>query len=183
MDIEINTISNLGPSYRLTRQLIEAGHTYIAFAGNRDCCQSFYERWQGYHLAMQESPLTRSGEFLLEFDLEGADFRDKRYYTTLEFYEKLKTSPKLPTAFVCGNDYIANNALGLLEPPYKLYEQMVATGFDNNTELSPSMPTCSTVDIHSAEIGQALGEQILWRLQNPDASWRTLRVDSTVIFK
>lgn len=174
---------NLGPSYRLTRQLIEAGHTHIAFAGNKDSCQSFYERWQGYHLAMQESPLTRAGEFVLQFNLEGADFHDKKYYTTPEFYEQLKSLPKLPTAFVCGNDYIANNALGLLEAPHQLYTQLATTGFDNNSEWLSSMPACSTVDIHSAEIGQALGEQILWRLQNPTASWRTIRLDSTVIFK
>lgn len=180
---DIIMVENTGASYRLTRQLIETGHTHIAFAGNPDSCQSFYERWQGYHQAMQESPLTQDNEMVLRFNLEGVDFRDKQYYTTPEFYNLLKGMPRLPTAFVCGNDYIATNASKLCEDPYRLYEQLTVTGFDNNSELAPSMPTCSTVDIHSEEIGQALGEQILWRLQNPKASWRILRIDSTILFK
>ncbi len=180
---DIIMVENMGASYRLTRHLIEAGHTHIAFAGNPDSCQSFYERWQGYHQAMQESSLTRGNETTLRFNLEGADFRNKKYYTTSEFYDQLKGTVRLPTAFVCGNDYIATNAARLCEAPYQLYDQVAVTGFDNTPELAHSIPTCSTVDIHSEEIGQAMGEQILWRLHNPNASWRTLRIDSTVLFK
>ena len=180
---DVIMVENLGASYQLTRHLIEAGHTRIAFAGNKDSCQSFFERWQGYHLAMQESPLTRAGEITLHFNLEGADFRGKEYYTTDEFYEQLKSMPKLPTAFVCGNDYIASNVIKLKEPPYRLYDQVAVTGFDNTSELIASIPSCSTVDIHSTEIGQMMGEQILWRLQNPKSSWRCLRLDSAVIIK
>ncbi len=174
---DVVMVENRDATYQLTRHLISQGHTKIAFVGNIDSCQSFYERWDGYHQAMNENPFTRDSELLLSFN------DPNKHFDTAEFYHRLLEIDELPTAFVCANDNIAKYAYQLQAPPYNLYKKMTVCGFDNTPELTPYIPNHSTAKIFLSELGQALGEQVLWRIQNPDHQFRCIRLCVSLILK
>ncbi len=174
---DVVMVENTAASYQLTQHLISQGHTKIAFVGNRDSCQSFYERWDGYHRAMNENSLTRNNELLLNFK------SSNKHFDTAGFYQQLLEIDELPTAFVCANDNIAKYAYQLQAPPYNLYKKMTVCGFDNTPELTSYISNHSTARIFADELGQALGEQILWRIKNPNHQFRCLRLCVSVILK
>ena len=98
---DVVMVENTAATYTLTEALIHKGHNRIAFAGDRDSCQSFYERWQGYHQAMADNG---KPELLLDFKYT------TEYYSTADFSRQLSGLKELPTAFVCANDSIAHSA-------------------------------------------------------------------------
>ena len=171
---DVVMVENTAATYTLTEALIHKGHNRIAFAGDRDSCQSFYERWQGYHQAMADNG---KPELLLDFKYT------TEYYSTADFSRQLSGLKELPTAFVCANDSIAHSAYMLCFPPYQIYRDLDVTGFDNTRAFIASIPHCSTVDIRLDELGQALGESILWRIQNPHHVCRCLRLTTRPILE
>jgi putative ribose operon repressor len=171
-------MENFDATYALTEHLIRKGHTYISFAGNPLACKSFYERWCGFCKAMQDYHYPIHENTMLTEN----DSFDR--YSTPSLMERLKAIPHLPTAFVCVNDMIALNLYVLRYPPYNLFNKLEVSGFDNSAEyMPPTVTPYSTVEVHSTDIGSALGEQILWRMQHPDRPFRTLRINSTPILR
>ena len=177
MICDVVMVENTSATYRLTRHMLEKGHRRIAFAGDRDSCQSFFERWQGYQQAMQEAAGDGAEELLLDFS------GTAEYYTVSDFYRQLSGVSDLPTAFVCGNDSIARSAYTLCTPPFQLYSTLDVCGFDNTKAFISSIPHCSTVEFPLDEVGQALAESILWRIKNPNHAFRSIRIASSPILK
>lgn len=173
---DVVMVENVYSTYTLTRRLIQKGLTNIAFAGNITSCQSFHERWEGYHRAMQEFPQTRKKEFTLNFP------ESSEYYLTEDFYKLLRNMSVTFEAFVCANDSVAYSAKSLLNPPYQLYDKLTLCGFDNTPEFASNIPHYSTVQILTDELGEALGEQILWRVRHPSYAYRMLRLGTIPVF-
>ncbi len=170
-------VENAASTYALTRHMLEKGHRRIAFAGERDSCQSFYERWQGYHRAMMEAADAGAEELVLDFS------NTTEYYAVSDFYRQLSGQENLPTAFVCGNDSIARSAHMLCSPPFQLYSQLEVCGFDNTRSFISTIPNCSTVEFPLNEVGQALAESILWRIKNRNHAFRSIRIATHPILK
>lgn len=174
---DVVLMNNFYTVYNITKHIINQGHTHIVFAGDKLSCLSFYQRWEGYQRAMLDSNLEIPSETQFDFP------SDCRHYLTENFYDKLKDIKDKPTAFVCANDNIAKAVDMLKYPPYKLYDTITISGFDNTTEIIINIPDASTVEVFPDDIGRTLGEQILWRINNQNRKYRIIQIDSKPIIK
>lgn len=178
MVFDIVLVDNMGGSYAMTKHLIEKGHKQICFAGNIESCLSFHERWQGFNLCMQEFGLP------VEPDKQLISLPAQSYFNCDEIERQLKTFDKLPTAFVCANDDTAKTFLALQNPPYSFLPADVSvTGFDNITEYFHFLSHCSTVEIHTHDIGLTVAEQVMWRISHPKRQYQTIRLAVSPVFR
>lgn len=177
MVCDVVLMEDYSSTYELTQRLIQNGHKNIVFAGDKSSCWSFYRRWQGYRQAMLDSGL----EIPIKAQFDCA--AENRHFNPEGFYEKLKVLPDKPTAFVCANDIIAKAVDSLSGPPYNLFNSISIAGFDNKEDLNITAADFSTVDVHLKDIGKTLGEQIIWRMNNPHRKYRFIEVESTPIHR
>lgn len=175
---DIVMVENVSAIHKITLHLIEKGHRDLCFIGDIYSCLSFYERWQGFQTAMSKYSLSAD---------EGSHLTGhspSKYYNCSEIINKLNKLDKKPTAFVCANDTIAIVLMALKKPPYQyLSEDTIITGFDNISEYSVMLSGCSTVEIYPEDIGQSIADLVLWRLQNSNRQFRTVRLNVKTILR
>lgn len=173
---DVMYMENLNSSYQMTLSLITNGFKKIGFVGDYLHCHSFYERWCGYHKAMQDSSLNNYNEYcILEND-------NLPYYNPEWLASKINTLPALPEAFVCANDYVAIDVIRALKSMnLSIPDDIRICGFDNSTESRIIDPPLTTANIPSESMGHFAADILLSRIQHPDLSYRTLYVQTQVI--
>lgn len=161
----------------LMHKLFSAGAERIGFVGDKDHCDSFFQRWGGYFTALYENgiPFDR-GLCILD--------RDSDDYGSVDFYlEKLRAMPRLPDAFVCANDYIAIHLMEAIKKlGLRIPGDIMITGFDGSPEASLVDPALTTVSIQSIEIGRLSADVISNRIMHPDRPYRRVFSVSTPVF-
>jgi len=137
---------NLGGSYKLTSNLLAAGHRKIAFIKGPKGLTTTEERYQGYRKALEENSipvnntLINEGEFSLEAGKEAI--------------EKI-LNYSMPDVVIGSNDLIAIGAmLKLQDMGYDIPEDIGVVGFDNIDLASFVVPGLTTVNIPSYDIGK-----------------------------
>lgn len=161
----------------LMNKLLSAGAERIGFVGDKDHCDSFFQRWAGYFMALYENGIALDpGVCILD--------RDSDDYGNVDFYlEKLRAMPCLPDAFVCANDYIAIHLMSAVKKlGLRIPEDVMITGFDGSPEASLVDPALTTVSIQSSEIGKLSANVLDNRILNPDSTYRRVFVLSTPVF-
>jgi len=123
--------------YRLTNYLIEMGHTKIGFVGNILATSSITDRYLGYMKAMIEYGLAICEEWTISDRENGNN----------EIIE-LELPEKLPTAFACNCDMIAQRLVnklkqrGLFVP-----EDISVVGYDNYAIEENEQETITTYEV------------------------------------
>jgi DNA-binding LacI/PurR family transcriptional regulator/DNA-binding transcriptional regulator YhcF (GntR family) len=140
------------PYYHLVQELIEQGHTGIAFVDSA----SKQDKWsrpklEGYKKALTENGIDIEGLYI--FDTETCP--DLTCDLTLQRFNEIKKVEKpLPTAFVCINDLRAFGVLNALhKEKIKVPTDAVVIGFDNLSQAATSSPPLTTFDRHLYMIG------------------------------
>ncbi len=129
--------------YRLTSHLIKNGHRDIGFVGDRKATSSIMDRYLGFYRAMLMNDLPVREECILI----DRDERSRR--------RPLALPDKLPTAFVCNCDIVAQwlmeqlSQMGLRVP-----EDISVTGFDDYLPSGASDPALSTFRVDSRAMVQ-----------------------------
>lgn len=177
MICDVILMENAAGVYALTKDLIQKGYKDIAFVGEADSCVSMYERWQGYCTAMKESGLD------YEMYSHLSQHAEMHYYYPSDVKDALQKCPQAPAAFVCANDLIANTIKIVANAKDGIDENAIVTGFDNIDECAYLLSKSSTVEIFAEELGTAVSEQIIWRLENKHSPFRTIRIDVKPIFR
>lgn len=161
----------------LMNKLFSAGSERIGFVGDKDHCDSFFQRWAGYFTALNENGIAFDpGVCILD--------RDSDDYGSVDFYlDKLRAMPRLPDAFVCANDYIAIHLMSAVKQlGLRIPEDVMITGFDGSPEASLVDPSLTTVSIQSSEIGNLSADVLNSRILQPDRPYRRVFVLSTPVF-
>lgn len=161
--------------YTMTSAMIKKGHSRIAFLGGYQLCQSFYERYLGYQDALEEHHLVVPASLSCTKAIPSTEYTAQYLY---QYYHSFEPA-EMPTAFVCANDVIAQQVHLLTQPPYSLAENAVLCGFDN-TDLLTNVAGYCTVNNFPEELGMALGELIVWRLNHPNCQFRTVRLETEI---
>ena len=154
--------------FDITEQLINNGYRRIAFAGNPRSCRSVQERWNGYREAMLMHGLEISDEYKIfqEIDIDMEELDD--------FFGE---TVALPEALVCANDDIAGKICSALKKKgIRAPQDMAMSGFDNYDMMREEMRDLTTVSYSIAELGNLAARQILYRIENPDASFILIRL-------
>lgn len=178
LNTDILLMENEHSIYSLTKKLIDNGHNEIGFVGDYNHCKSFNERWVGFNRALMESNLKLDLSFCITED-------DKFPYVSPDWINsKLDAMDKLPSAFVCVNDFVAVGLVKALKNKnIKIPEDILVTGFDDSHESSIIDPHLTTVHIYSNEMGTIAADLILSRLKNPSRPVQITHVKTKPIFR
>ncbi|MFS0821505.1 substrate-binding domain-containing protein [Bacillus sp. 1P02SD] len=145
-------------AYLATKHLIDLGHREIAFVGNIDFSPSYYERMEGFLLALKEANITPKEEviFLTAKEENGAIDR------------KIKSLKHIPSAWLCVNDgfgFMVSSSLksfGL-----KIPDQVSVCSFDNGQLSQLADPPITTMAINLKLFGSYAFKQLRWRIDHP----------------
>jgi LacI family transcriptional regulator len=130
-----------------TDYLIENGHTKIGNLCSNITIRNFYYRRMGLTQTLERHDLQLDERYrvFLNPTISGA-YEDMKAY--------LKTSPKLPTAYVADNDIIAIGAMkALSESGCRIPQDVSIIGFDNMPFSEMTSPRLTTMDVPKRELG------------------------------
>jgi LacI family transcriptional regulator len=151
-------INNHFGAYSAVQHLIDLGHRDIGFMGNISISPSYYERMEGYLMALNHNDIAENTDFIIKNAEEQADFIAKL----------LPQIERMPTAWFCVNDglgFLVNATLQQMG--YKVPEQVSIISFDNGQLSQIATPRISTMDIDLKLYGKKAVELLLWRMENP----------------
>ena len=161
----------------ITGRLLESGRKNLGFIGDVEYAQTNYDRYLGFLDAHRERGLQPNPALCLT---EAIHLRS-HYEEISQFLRKLG---ELPDAFVCVSDFIAQFvrryvAESGLEGPCA----PLLTGFDNNNEHQNIATQITTVDVQTSSLGKRLAHKILFRADNPSASFEVTYVISNILYR
>ena len=168
------SMENVASMSVVMQRLIALGARRIGFMGDRGHCGSFYERWFGYRMAMEQAGLTPD-ESLCILDPDASPYDDPEWMSA-----RLRRLPSLPDAFVCANDYLAIHLMNALKRAgLSIPGDVMVTGFDGTSQSALVDPALTTVQIPSVEIGRMAADILLGRIRNPELpfSWTHVRTN------
>ncbi len=134
----------------------------IGFVGPYLHCLSFFERWQGYQIALALENIPYDPQYCILSN------KDDLYWHSEMIFSRLKQMNPMPQLFVCANDALAIHLMcSLQEMKYKVPEDVRILGFDNSPAAALSHPRLTTIDANSYEIGSAAARILLERITFP----------------
>ena len=164
-------ICNREYTFDMTSHLIKQGHVKLGFIGSSLSARSFQERYEGFCDALEKNNLSQCGEFIFNNDV--GLIRD--WILTLKHY---------PTAFVCTNDlYALLVQTTLREVGLDVPKDIALCGFDNDPGTSLFFPELTTVDSHVQYIGKRALQELLWRIENPNAPYEAIKITSNIYYR
>ena len=171
------SMENLAGESALVERMIERGARRIGFVGDFEHCNSFYERWVGFCMALREAGLP------IDRDLCILDEDSDLYGDTEWLLGKLRAMSALPDAFACANDYLAIHLMSALKKMgLSVPRDVMIAGFDGSIEASLVEPALATAQIPSVEIGRLAAVLLSARIRSPEAPFRWTYVKTTPIW-
>ena len=116
-------MDNITGTTKFVNDMLAKGRTRIGFVGDYDHCQSFYERYTAFYLAVAMAGYSVDPAFVIK-------------YNHLEEMQPVIDSMKaLPDVFICANDFVAADLLQALAAVGKrVPDDVLICGFDDSAE-------------------------------------------------
>ena len=171
------SMENLASETALVGRMIRSGAKKIGFVGDRNHCNSFYERWVGCCSALREAglPVREDLSILAE---DGEYYGDPAW-----LLRQLEALPEIPDGFACANDYLALHLMTALKKlGLSIPGDVMVAGFDGSMEASVVTPALATARIPSAEIGRLAASVLAQRIRQPDFPYHWTYVKTTPIW-
>ena len=178
VDIDVVQSDHVAIGYRLTRALIERGHTRIAYAGwLENGPSSIGDRVIGYRRALEEAGLS------CDEGMVGGSTRELEE-DALTVVRQYMALPARPTAFVCLHDRTAHFLHdSLVSLGYRVPKDvMLAASGDGHHPERPDAPML-VVRQQAQQIGQRSAAALLARMQAPDAPPELCFVEPTEVLE
>ncbi len=174
IDCDFVSMENLASETALVRRMIRAGARKIGFVGDREHCNSFYERWLGCCSALREAGLPVREELCILA-------ADGEYYGDPEWLlRQLEALPEMPDGFACANDYLAIHLMTALKKlGLSVPGDVMVSGFDGSMEAAVVTPSLATARIPSGEIGRLAASILAQRIRQPDFPFHWTYVKTT----
>ena len=152
--------------------MLTAGRRCIGFVGDYRHCQSFYERYAAFRLAMLVGHTPVDEQFCFYSNFYG------------DYIEELAALEKLPDAFICANDFVAGDLIrGLFAVGKSVPEDVWVLGFDDAPESRISRPMMSTVHIHTQIMAFTAVQLLLSRMKEPSLDYRIVHTETDLIYR
>lgn len=176
LNCDFVTMENYAATQFLVNHLIDKGARCLGFVGDKEHCNSFYERWSGFGAALSDADLPVDRHFCI-LEPDGEIYADAD-----RLAEKLNAMPRIPDALVCANDFIAIHVSAALKKlGKKIPDDVMVTGFDGSPEAMVVEPSLTTVSIDNNGIGRLAAVQLISRIRNPGCPPVWTAVTSTPI--
>ncbi len=162
--------------YSITEHILKQGKSRIGFIGDIEYAQTNFERYYGFKDAMKDNGQTIDESLCLTSPIGTDTYREE----ITEFINSLK---KLPDAFICVSDYVANIVCQIMEERgIRIPDDILVSGFDEISDLHSPVPL-TTVKVDNQEFGVRLANQIIYRMKHPGASRELTYICPQVVFK
>jgi LacI family transcriptional regulator len=161
-------------AYDIVKYLIEQGHRHIGYIGNIDFSPSYYERLEGYRLALYKYNLDMNPNWVL------TDAKEQ----THEVLASIKSLPTHPSAWFCVNDgfgFMVNSAyqqLGFTVP-----SDVSICSFDNGILSQIATPMLTTMNIDLQYFGKKAVKQLFWRMNHKDEPFMEILLPAKLIVR
>ncbi|MEI2467265.1 LacI family DNA-binding transcriptional regulator [Niallia taxi] len=154
--------------------LVNLGHKEIGFVGNISISPSYYERLEGFQLALSQYGLNKDDSVILT-DIEEDEDSVKA---------AMKRVSKQPTAWFCVNDGLGFLVSSyLLQSGYKIPKHISVCNFDNGQLSKLATPKITTMDIDLELFGKRAVEQLLWRINNKETANQEVLLPATLLVR
>ncbi|MDR1665034.1 MAG: LacI family DNA-binding transcriptional regulator [Clostridiales bacterium] len=161
---------------RVTADLIQKGRKRLGFIGDIHYARTNRMRYDGFLSACEKSRVKPDPAFSFTKPLSDNPETDVADY--------LHSLAELPDALVCVNDYTAFIVLNLLRKmDPKALERVIITGFDDSKEFMLEYANITTVRVQKSMLGRRLINQLLYRIENPEADYEEILIQPKVIFR
>jgi LacI family transcriptional regulator len=145
--------NNFLGSYNLTKLLIGAGHTKIAFIGSTSATTSILDRYMGFCKAMLEVGL------VYEAAIEDRDKNGR--------YIPLSLNAGCYTAYVCNSDQLAGNVIrDLQKSGLRVPEDISLVGFDNESETVTAGLSVTSLEVNTASMCESALTFLIQHIEN-----------------
>ena len=168
------SMENVASISAVMKRLVALGARRLGFVGDRSHCGSFYERWFGFRMGMEQAGLPLD-ERLCILAPDDSPYNDPEWLIA-----QMNRMPALPDAFMCANDYLAIHLLNAIKKKgMSVPDDIMVTGFDGTSQSALVEPALTTVQIPSIEIGRMAADILLARIRNPALpySWTHIRTN------
>ena len=157
---------------RFVNVMLAAGKKRIGFVGNYNHCQSFYERYSAFRMAMLMAEVPVDERYV---------FCNNRVEEIIESISELE---ELPDVFICANDFIAGDLFrGLFSIGKIVPDDVMILGFDNSPESRIMRPSLSTVHIHTQVMAITAMQLLISRRNEPSLDARVVHTETELILR
>ena len=157
---------------RFVNDMLAAGKKRIGFIGNYNHCQSFYERYAAFRMAMLMADVPVDERYV---------FCNNRVE---EFIESIDELEELPDVFICANDFLAGDLIrNLFSIGKSVPEDVLVLGFDNSPESRIFRPALSTVHVHTQVMAISAMQLLISRRHEPSLDFRTVHTETELIYR
>ena len=156
--------------------MVQRSKKRISFAGDKNHCQSFFERYMAYRDAVEHFGLTEG------LSICAMPSGQQNYPVSL--YETIRRFKTMPDAFVCANDFVAMDLVKALdELGYSVPDDIWVCGFDDSQEASYFAPRLTSIHIHGQIMGYTAANLLMTRIEEPSLNYRTVYTETNLILR
>ena len=156
--------------------MVQRGKKRISFAGDKNHCQSFFERYMAYKDAMEYFGLTEG--------LSTCAMPSGQQNYPVSLYETIRRFKTMPDAFVCANDFVAMDLVKALnELGYSVPDDIWVCGFDDSQEASYFAPRLTSIHIHGQIMGYTAANLLMTRIEEPSLNYRTVYTETNLVLR
>ena len=157
---------------RFVNVMLAAGKKRIGFVGDYNHCQSFYERYSAFRMAMLMAEVPVDERYV---------FCNNRVEEIIESISELE---ELPDVFICANDFIAGDLFrGLFSIGKIVPDDVMILGFDNSPESRIMRPSLSTFHIHTQVMAITAMQLLISRRNEPSLDVRVVHTETELILR
>lgn len=147
-----------------------------ALRGDKNHCQSFFERYMAYKDAVEYFGLTEG--------LNTCAMPSGQQNYPVSLYETIRRFKTMPDAFVCANDFVAMDLVKALnELGYSVPDDIWVCGFDDSQEASYFAPHLTSIHIHGQIMGYTAANLLMTRIEEPSLNYRTVYTETNLILR
>lgn len=156
--------------------MVQRGKKRISFAGDKNHCQSFFERYMAYKDAVEYFGLTEG--------LSTCAMPSGQQNYPVSLYETIRRFKTMPDAFVCANDFVAMDLVKALnELGYSAPDDIWVCGFDDSQEASYFAPRLTSIHIHEQIMGYTAANLLMTRIEEPSLNYRTVYTETNLVLR
>jgi LacI family transcriptional regulator len=164
---------------QVIRHLAALGHTRIAWLGGTSGHRDAVEREAGFREAMKECGLEVRPDWI-----GSQPFNIPPAHGKSALHNVLSAYPDRPTAIACASDAIAAAAIvAAKEWNQTVPECLSITGFDDLSWARMYSPPLTTVQHSGSELGQAVGQALIARMDNPALGVRRIVLPTHLVVR
>ncbi len=174
-------MNNKTHMFTVVNEMIKKGKTRIGFIGEYTHCQSFYERYAGVREALWLNGIQADEKFFITGNGKNLPNQPQVSYRTY-LKKEIKKLDELPDLFICANDFIAFDAMMVMEDlSISVPDDVYLCGFDDCPESKLVKPPLTSVHIHAPIMGFSAAQLLLSRIEQPTLNYRTLYAETDYV--